>query len=458
MMLEEDRSRLLETLSATLAIPLWNVRIDQIEQILLSYSDLPYLVEVVVADTITGEIVYKKRKEGFDGYVNRIASSADIRTSDRVVGEVKIVCSSDYYDQLLKNDVSRLVILSVCLFLLTSFLISLVIFQFMLKPILELIQQSLKTKCDFPEPEGWYTPIEKIQARIVFLLNEFERYYQIVDNNVITLRLDKDGEITAVSEAFQNLFGTGLEKSCMISNTHPLFPNHKFAKRFADGFASVKTAGEWKEETCWLAENGEAIWLNCRITAETQHDGTGFVIVCENVSDKKLIEQIAVTDKLTGLFNRVRIDEQLLLHMELFRRYANPFSLIMMDIDHFKDVNDTYGHQTGDKVLQEMAGILKKNCRKTDIPGRFGGEEFVLICPGIPAEKAKMLAESLRVKIEKFLFAGELAVTSSFGVGEFCEYDQDIEGFLMRVDAALYDSKTGGRNMVSLDKTFEDVR
>lgn len=457
VMLEQERSRLLATLSVTLAAPLWNVRVDQMEEIILSFTDLPYLLEVVVVDKITGETAYTKRRADFEQHSNLLYSSADIKNHEKVIGEVKIICSSDYYDRLLKDDVRQLVILFLCLFLLTSFLICGVIFQFMLKPLLELIQQSLKTTGDTPETEGWYTPIEKVQAKIVFLLNEFERYYQIVDHNVITLRLNNNGYIITSSEAFQNLFGIKWDNSCMIEGSHPLFPGKTFADRFAQGVKEAENRGEWKEETCWLAENGEEIWLNCRITAETQQGGTGFVIVCENVSDKKLIEQIAVTDKLTGLFNRVRIDEQLLLHMELFRRYANPFSLIMLDIDHFKAVNDTYGHQVGDRVLQELAGILQNNSRKTDIAGRFGGEEFVLICPGTPAEKARQLAESLRVKIEKFLFADELSITSSFGVGEFTVHDKDVESFLMRVDAALYDSKTGGRNMVSLDETFSDL-
>lgn len=161
----------------------------------------------------------------------------------------------------------------------------------------------------------------------------------------------------------------------------------------------------------------------------------------------KKLELLSITDRLTGLFNRIKIDstfQEQIAHSQRSRKF---FSVILLDIDHFKSVNDTYGHQTGDIVLTEVAHILQNNTRKTDIVGRWGGEEFIIICPNTNSKQAISLAESLRRFLQAHEFPITKSQTASFGVATYQKEDQskDIVG---RADTALYLAKNKGRNCV----------
>ena len=159
------------------------------------------------------------------------------------------------------------------------------------------------------------------------------------------------------------------------------------------------------------------------------------------------LEQLAVTDRLTGLANRMKLD--MMLHSEISRsqRYGHPFTVILMDIDHFKMVNDKLGHQAGDKVLQNVAQTLQENVRKVDLPGRWGGEEFLIICPETNLEKGVRIASKLQEQLANSDFKHVITVTGSFGVAEF-EPDEDEVDLLRKVDKALYSAKENGRNRV----------
>jgi len=159
------------------------------------------------------------------------------------------------------------------------------------------------------------------------------------------------------------------------------------------------------------------------------------------------LERISVTDKLTNLFNRRKIDETLAYEIERAQRNNNSFSLIMLDIDKFKDVNDTYGHKAGDYVLQEIAKLLTLNVRKIDMLGRWGGEEFLIIDSESHDEKVIVFAEKIRNVIEKHAFDKVGKITCSFGVAHYRESDTD-SSILIRADEALYAAKEAGRNCV----------
>ncbi|WP_281169383.1 GGDEF domain-containing protein [Sulfurospirillum arcachonense] len=133
-----------------------------------------------------------------------------------------------------------------------------------------------------------------------------------------------------------------------------------------------------------------------------------------------------------------------------YLRHKHVFSIMMLDIDHFKDVNDTYGHQIGDSVLIEFANILKKHSRKTDIVGRWGGEEFIIICLDTNIQGATNLAENLRASIEEFEFSIINHKTVSIGVSEVKDTD-NIKTLIKRVDDYLYKAKESGRNKVISD-------
>ncbi len=160
------------------------------------------------------------------------------------------------------------------------------------------------------------------------------------------------------------------------------------------------------------------------------------------------LKKIATTDALTKAHNRMKITEVLEHEVEITKRYSAALSLIMFDIDHFKVINDSYGHQTGDLVLMEIADIVRADTRITDYFGRWGGEEFILVLPQTNLVGTKILADRLARSIETHKFDDIEKVTASFGVTEFQEGD-NINSLIKRVDNALYRAKEGGRNLVA---------
>lgn len=165
----------------------------------------------------------------------------------------------------------------------------------------------------------------------------------------------------------------------------------------------------------------------------------------------KELEKISTIDKFTQIYNRLKIDDILTIEIERVKRYDNTLSLIMVDIDCFKEVNDTYGHQVGDLVLKEFACVLKNNIRETDFVGRWGGEEFLIICPGTVLDGAKTLADNLREKTEEYSYSVISKKTASFGVASFIA-GENSKSFLKRVDTALYCAKERGKNRVEISK------
>lgn len=156
---------------------------------------------------------------------------------------------------------------------------------------------------------------------------------------------------------------------------------------------------------------------------------------------------MAITVPLTNLYNRNRIDESLLQEMTRFTRYESIFSVILIDIDHFKKINDNYSHPVGDQVLVEVSRLLKLYSRKMDIVGRWGGEEFLIVLPETSLDGANMHAESLRVHIESHDFQEVSSVTASLVVAAI-KKDECNNKLIARADVALYKAKSAGRNLV----------
>ena len=159
------------------------------------------------------------------------------------------------------------------------------------------------------------------------------------------------------------------------------------------------------------------------------------------------LERLSITDKLTNIYNRIRLDKTISEQLSLAKRYNREFGIMIIDVDYFKKVNDTYGHQVGDTTLIEIAKILKTNIRQTDTVGRWGGEEFVIICPQTNLEGIKILANNIREKIEKHQFPVIGNKTASFGVAIYQDED-NMETIIARADEALYNAKNNGRNRV----------
>lgn len=164
---------------------------------------------------------------------------------------------------------------------------------------------------------------------------------------------------------------------------------------------------------------------------------------------KEHAELLSMTDNLTGLFNRHKLDQAFTEEFDRSQRYGHTFSAIMFDLDHFKNVNDIYGHQVGDEFLIAVSQIIKDDVRQSDIPGRWGGEEFLVICPATNIVGAQALAEKIRQKIEQHAFSVVGQQTASFGVAERKEEDT-IASLTRRADEALYRAKKSGRNQVQI--------
>lgn len=171
-------------------------------------------------------------------------------------------------------------------------------------------------------------------------------------------------------------------------------------------------------------------------------------IINKELDEKNiLLEKLSITDNLTKLYNRNKLDEELLNKANFANRDSSPFGVIIIDIDYFKSVNDTYGHQMGDIVLKEFADILKLNSRKTDTVGRWGGEEFLIICCNNNLQGMLTFANNLKEKISCYPFSLGEQKTASFGVSLY-KKDESIDLMIKRADDALYNAKENGRNRV----------
>jgi diguanylate cyclase (GGDEF)-like protein/hemerythrin-like metal-binding protein len=172
----------------------------------------------------------------------------------------------------------------------------------------------------------------------------------------------------------------------------------------------------------------------------------GFVMMAKERLDHAL-RNAAQKDRLTGCWNRARVEEVGRQEIERLHRYGYPASLMIIDIDHFKEVNDRHGHAVGDTALTGFCRVARRSVRVTDLFGRWGGEEFVMILPSTALSEAMVIADRIRADLERTVFPGSLRVTASFGVSS-CRSTERWEDWLDRADKALYRAKETGRNRV----------
>ncbi|MGC9097857.1 MAG: GGDEF domain-containing protein [Dictyoglomus sp.] len=161
----------------------------------------------------------------------------------------------------------------------------------------------------------------------------------------------------------------------------------------------------------------------------------------------KKLEELSIKDDLTGLYNRRKMDQELEKCLYIWERYNRPFSIIIIDIDDFKKINDTYGHLIGDMVLEKISKIIRENIRKSDIASRWGGEEFLILLPETNLQNATLVAEAFRRKIEEANFGIDEKITVSVGVANI-ENNESIDSLIQRADKNLYKAKEYGKNKV----------
>lgn len=179
-------------------------------------------------------------------------------------------------------------------------------------------------------------------------------------------------------------------------------------------------------------------FFSLRLDAQQQQ------IVQQNIE----LSQLSVTDNLTGTLNRLGALGRLQELASLAARHGYPFTIMMMDLDHFKNVNDQHGHAAGDEVLKGFTEIVRAHIRSSDLLCRWGGEEFLLVCPHLDQDNADRLAEKLRQAVEKASFLADIRLTTSIGIAEF-KPGESVTRLIERADQALYSAKEAGRNRVA---------
>jgi diguanylate cyclase (GGDEF)-like protein/PAS domain S-box-containing protein len=219
----------------------------------------------------------------------------------------------------------------------------------------------------------------------------------------------------------------------------------------------VLLGGSTEEEI--IVDDGESekkVYLEVKTPIYSNNDNdliVGILGISTDITYQKSLEEkalkLAITDVLTGLANRLELDSVLGGEVERLKRSQHPLSIIMFDIDHFKKVNDNHGHLIGDKCLVKVAKILKNHTRMIDTVGRWGGEEFLIICPETDLNGSRKLAEKLRTLIKESVFPEVKHITGSFGVTSFIA-DDTLEVFINRADQALYNAKKFGKNRVEV--------
>lgn len=288
-------------------------------------------------------------------------------------------------------------------------------------------------------------PVEQ-QNELLKANKELNRFASIIDKYVVSNKTTKDSTIIEVSSAFEQ--ASGYTKEELIGKSMNIIRHKDNPKSlYKDMWKKILNKEAWSGEIKNRRKDGEAFWLDQNIIAVVNDEGQidSFISIGEDITSKKELEVLSSIDKLTGIFNRRKLDEFLEYEVAVARRYLSNLSLIIVDIDHFKEVNDTYGHQTGDKVLFEVTKMISKLVRKPDIFGRFGGEEFLIICPQISKEEAFALAEKLRKKVGDYTFDKVGKKTISLGIAQF-EENYSTEDLVEKADIALYEAKNTGRN------------
>jgi len=289
--------------------------------------------------------------------------------------------------------------------------------------------------------------ITKVNKELVSAKYKIEEQQSMVDKYVLILTTDKRGIITDANEAFCK--ATGYTKDDLVGNTHSIM-NHPYMTKeyFKKLWKTIKTNRTWINEITNYTKTKDTIYLNTYIEPIfSNNTKIGYRAIYEDITDKKRVEELSITDALTGLYNRLKLDDILFIEIEKYKRYKTKFSIIILDIDDFKSVNDIYGHDIGDNVLKKVSQVLKNTIRVTDVVGRWGGEEFVVICENTDIDSAYVAAEHIRRYIENTKHDKVGKKTVSIGVAEF-EDDDTLSTIFKKADEALYEAKHSGKNRV----------
>ena len=272
---------------------------------------------------------------------------------------------------------------------------------------------------------------------------------QTADSVLIT---DPEGIIQYVNNAFEVHTGYSRDEA-LGARPNLVRSGHHDEAFYRDLWTTIKEGRAFRATFTNRKKDGELYYEEKTITPVHGEDGAiiSFVStgkdVTERVEMEQQLERLAVTDSLTGLPNRLRFEQLLESEVERSERYGNPLALIMLDIDHFKSINDIHGHDVGDEILCAFADEVGGHIRQSDALARWGGEEFMLLAPETDHADALALAEKVRQRLEAKTFRIDEPVTASFGVAVLHPGEKPKQ-LVKRADMALYRAKELGRNKV----------
>ena len=292
----------------------------------------------------------------------------------------------------------------------------------------------------------------------------FERIFRSLvenTNDVIMVLdatpLDQGGPfIVYVNPAFERLMGYGAEE-VMGQNPKILQGRDTDDKTRYKLRQAMRTGKSIRTQILNYDKYGNELWLDINMVPLFDEDGNlaYYAAIERDLTEYKRLqshlEDMANTDSLTGLSNRQAFLHRAEKEFSRTRRYNRPLSVVMIDVDHFKSINDHYGHAVGDIVLREVSAICQCSLRGSDLLGRIGGEEFVLLLPDTPQANAIFVAERMREQLAKTPIAVDsvvLTTTASFGVASVIDADINFNSLLERADEAMYLAKNDGRNKV----------
>lgn len=286
---------------------------------------------------------------------------------------------------------------------------------------------------------------------------KLQDYIKLVDENVLTSTTDLRGNIVYVSKAFCEI--SGYSKDELIGKNHNIVRHEDMDNKvFTKMWNTIKNGKTWQGEIKNKRRDGGFYWIKTTISPifdEYEHV-VGYTAIRHDITDKKLVEELSITDALTNIYNRRHFNDIFPKYINGAKRKDEVVSFLIMDVDYFKQYNDTYGHQEGDEVLKNIAKVLKDVChRSDDISFRLGGEEFGVLFKSISKQKALFFANKIKDKIQNLNIPHCKSLTNScvtVSMGLYSKKANEIEDFndvFKKADELLYKSKENGRNTIT---------